>query len=81
MAATPGAVPFTHRNWLLFAVGILTIAVGYVLLSIPPADGFWSLTAAPLLLVLGYCVVLPLAILHRDPSARESPSPPAAPRP
>ena len=62
-------LPFTRRNWAIFALGIATIVFGYVLLSIPPADGFWSLTAAPLLLVGGYCVLLPIAILYKDPEA------------
>ena len=66
MPSPTSAVPFGRRNWLLFGVGIAAIVLGYVLLSIPPADGFLSLTAAPLLLVLGYCVILPVAILYRD---------------
>jgi hypothetical protein len=37
--------------------GLLTVALGYFLLS----QG--SITAAPLLLVLGYVVLLPLAII------------------
>lgn len=61
----PPALPFTRRNWILFLVGLGVIAVGYVLLRIPPVDGFLSLTAAPILLVAGYCVILPAAILVR----------------
>ncbi|MCY3760797.1 MAG: hypothetical protein OXH50_06065 [Gemmatimonadetes bacterium] len=67
-------LPFTNRNWIIFGGGVAVIAVGYGLLSIPPADGFLSLTMAPILLVLGYCVVIPLAILYRDPGARKSPA-------
>lgn len=66
MPSPSSAMPFGRRNWILFGVGIAAIVLGYVLLSIPPADGFWSLTAAPLLLVVGYCVILPVAILYRD---------------
>ena len=58
--------PFTRRNWILFGIGLLVILFGYVLLSIPPADGFWSRTMAPLLLVTGYCVLIPIAILSKD---------------
>jgi len=61
--------PFTRRNWAIFSLGIAVIVFGYFLLSIPPADGFLSLTAAPLLLVTGYCVLLPIAILYKDPEA------------
>ena len=62
----PTNPPFTRKNWLILAAGLASIVLGYVFLRIPPADGFLSLTLAPVLLVAGYCGLLPLAILHRD---------------
>ena len=58
-------LPYTERNIWLFGLGLATIALGYVFLSLPPVDGFMSLTLAPLLLVLGYCVFIPIALLSR----------------
>jgi uncharacterized membrane protein HdeD (DUF308 family) len=58
-------LPFTRQNWVFFAAGLVSIALGYVFLRIPPADGFLSLTLAPVLLVLGYCALMPLAILYK----------------
>ncbi len=58
--------PFTRKNWTLAAAGLASILIGYVCLRIPPAEGFISLTLAPILLVVGYCVLIPLAILARD---------------
>ncbi len=58
--------PFTRKNWSLFLLGLAAIILGYALLSIPPATGFLSLTLAPILLVTGYCVLIPVAILIRD---------------
>ncbi|MBN1425910.1 hypothetical protein JXA88_15275 [Candidatus Fermentibacteria bacterium] len=49
--------PFRRKNYLVFGIGLLSIALGYVLLS----KG--SITAAPILLVLGYCVLIPIAIM------------------
>ena len=48
---------FSTINGILGLAGILTVALGFFLLS----KG--SITAAPLLLVLGYLVLLPLAII------------------
>ena len=48
---------FSTINGLLGVAGILTVSLGYFLLSAG------SITAAPLLLVLGYVVLLPLAII------------------
>ena len=49
--------PFGPKNYVAFALGLLTIGLGYVFLS----KG--SITAAPILLVLGYCVIIPVAIM------------------
>ncbi|NKB70573.1 MAG: hypothetical protein GKR89_26180 [Candidatus Latescibacteria bacterium] len=54
---------FSRRNWLLLGLALAVLVLGYLLLSIPPVTGFWSLSAAPVLLVLGYCVLVPAALL------------------
>lgn len=55
--ARPAALKFTRVNALLAGAGLVALALGYWLL----AQG--SITAAPLLLVLAYVVLLPLAII------------------
>ncbi len=52
-----GALRFAARNWILLALGLVAIVAGYALL----AQG--STVLAPLLLVLGYVVLLPLGII------------------
>jgi len=47
---------FGPRNWLFLAAAVVSLAAGYVLL----ARG--STTAAPILLVLGYCVFFPVGL-------------------
>jgi len=66
------SLPFGRANWVLFGAGILIIIVGYRLLAIPPAEGFWSLTAAPIVLVAGYCVLIPIALLRRPKRTAEN---------
>lgn len=59
-AAPPSAeLPFGRRNYVLFGVAALLIVAGYVAL----ARG--SITLAPILLLLGYLVVIPWAILAK----------------
>ncbi|MBN1826971.1 MAG: hypothetical protein JW958_11975 [Candidatus Eisenbacteria bacterium] len=50
------SLPFTRRNYTLFGVGIAVILLGFLMLSRN------SITLAPILLVAGYCVLIPLAI-------------------
>ena len=54
--------PFGPRNYILFAIGIIVIVVGYISLSAG------SITLAPILLVLGYCVLIPVSIIIRGKS-------------
>jgi len=54
----PAALKFTKENGMLGAAGVVCLGVGYWLL----AQG--SITAAPLLLVLAYVVLLPMAIIR-----------------
>jgi hypothetical protein len=57
------SLPYTRRNVMFFGSGLLTILVGYMCLAQPPVDGFLSLTLAPILLVIGYCVLIPVGLL------------------
>ena len=61
----PQGLPFSPINYWLFALGLGVIITGYIALAQPPASGFMSLTVAPILLVLGYCVIIPTAILYK----------------
>ena len=63
--------PFGPRNYIIFALAIAVIAIGYITL------GYGSMTLAPILLVLGYCVFIPIALLVRG--HRESSQPTAKP--
>ena len=55
---------FTKINYQLFFGAILLLFIGYWALAQPPVDGFLTLTLAPILLVIGYCVLIPIAILY-----------------
>jgi xanthine/uracil permease len=48
---------FGRRNYIILAIGVFLIVVGFLLL----ASG--DITISPVLLVIGYCVVIPLGIL------------------
>ncbi len=48
---------FSKWNYIIFFSGIIVIVVGFYVL----AKG--SITLAPILLVLGYCVLVPISIM------------------
>ena len=73
------ALPFNRENYIIFGVGLLFIVAGYIALSGNSVGGFVPLTLAPLLLVIGYCVIIPIAIMYRKkPKAEESTPPTGA---
>lgn len=53
-----GALRFGPLNWGLLAAGMVVVIAGFVAL------GQGSTVAAPLLLVLGYAVLIPLGIIR-----------------
>ena len=63
--APSATLPFTKKNYQILGIGLLTIVIGYVALSQQPWDSTMPLVVAPILLVLGYCVIIPLGILYR----------------
>jgi ABC-type bacteriocin/lantibiotic exporter with double-glycine peptidase domain len=68
-AEAKSILPFTKKNYLWFAVGLAMIVLGYITL------GYGSITLAPILLVLGYCVIIPVAIIING--RKEKPKEPA----
>jgi hypothetical protein len=58
-------LPLGKQNFAIIAVGIAVIVAGYLALAKGPIEGFLPLVLAPILLVLGYCVIIPLGILYK----------------
>jgi len=51
------------RNLLLYYSAIGVIILGYIFLSIGSANSFTSITLGPIILVIGYIVAVPIALL------------------
>ena len=57
---------FGKKNYILFAIGLITLIVGYILMATGTVNSFQSLTLAPILLFLGYIVIIPVALVYRE---------------
>jgi hypothetical protein len=66
------ALPFKKINYQILAIGVLCIVLGYIALAQEPWDGTMALVVAPILLVIGYCFLIPLGILFRKRSSETS---------
>jgi len=57
---------FSKMNYMFFALGLVLIILGYVIMAMGEVNSFQSLTLAPIMLFIGYIVLIPLALLYRD---------------
>lgn len=58
-------LPLARENYRILGVGVLVIIAGYLAMMQGSVEGFLPLVAAPILLVVGYCVIIPFGILYR----------------
>jgi uncharacterized membrane protein HdeD (DUF308 family) len=65
------ALPLTKSNYQILGGGLLCIVLGYIALAQEPWDGTMPLVVAPILLVIGYCVLIPIGILFRRRTSTE----------
>jgi hypothetical protein len=70
------ALPFNKSNYQILGGGLLCIILGYIALAQEPWNGTMPLVVAPILLVLGYCVLIPIGILFRRRTSSEEPAQP-----
>ena len=57
---------FTGKNYWMFLTGLIFIIVGYILMINGEVYSLQSLTLAPILLFLGYIVIIPAALIFQD---------------
>ena len=55
--------PFNKKNYVLFLIGLVTVILGYTLMYTGETSSFQSIVIAPIVLVLGYCVIIPVSIM------------------
>ena len=68
-------LPLRKRNFIILGIGLAVIIIGYLAMSQGPVEGVLPLVVAPILLVAGYCVIIPFGILYRQRHTPETPTP------
>ncbi len=58
-------LPFTKENYYLLLIGVGVIILGYILMEIGGAYDALALVVSPIILVIGYCVIIPFAIFYK----------------
>jgi hypothetical protein len=74
--------PLDKTDGIVIAIGIAVSIIGYLLMKtaltddIANNDGIWNnanaVTFAPILLTIGYCIIIPFGILRRRPGHNDA---------
>ena len=54
---------FGKINYLIFGIGLCVIMLGYIIMATGETESLQSVKIAPLILIVGYCIIIPVAIL------------------
>ena len=57
---------FGKTNYIIFTVGLFSLILGYYLMASGSVNSFQSLTLSPILLFLGYIIIIPFALVYRE---------------
>ncbi len=60
-----GRWEYGRINYLIFLAGVVDITLAYIIMAAGGLNSFASLTISPIMLVIGYIVIIPVAILYR----------------
>ncbi len=60
------AIIIGKKNMYWFLAGLFMIILGYFFMAQPPVYGFMSLHLAPIILIIAYLIVFPIAIMAKD---------------
>jgi hypothetical protein len=64
-------LPLGRENYIILGAGILVIVAGYLAMLEGSVEGFLPLVLSPILLVTGYCVIIPIGIMYRKSTLKE----------
>jgi hypothetical protein len=65
-------LPLDAGSFRIIGIGVIVIIAGYAAMLEGSVEGFLPLVVAPILLVVGYCVVIPAGILYRKSMFRKN---------
>jgi hypothetical protein len=68
----PFSAYWTKTNYAIFFAGIAVIIIGFAFMSMGPWNSTASLDISPVLLIIGYLIILPLSILYTKKDSTES---------
>lgn len=64
--------PLGKTNYAILILAMVTLIVGYIFMGIPDdPDDFLTRTLSPIILVIGYLILIPVGLFYRDKQHRK----------
>ena len=63
--ALPEAELPQRTNYMILIAGVVVIVIGFLVMSAGDAVSSLSVTIAPVILFIGFCVIIPVGILYK----------------
>ena len=63
--AVPEAELPQRMNYVIIIAGVVTLLAGFLIMSAGDAVSSLSVTIAPVILFIGYCVIIPVGIMYK----------------
>jgi hypothetical protein len=63
---------WSRNNYLLLYGAIGLLLLGYFLMAQSPWDSFLSLSLSPIILLIGYIILIPITILYKSSSNKKN---------
>ena len=56
---------FNKENYVFFIAGIISVILGYIVMATGETYSFQSLSLAPILLFVGYIILIPISLIYK----------------
>ena len=56
---------YDKENYIFFVAGIVAVILGYIIMATGKTYSFQSLSMAPILLFIGYIILIPSALIYK----------------
>ena len=54
-------------NYLILALGVAVVFIGFAVMAAGDAVSSLSVTIAPVILFIGFCIIIPIGIIYKQP--------------
>ncbi len=52
-------------NYMILALGVIVVIIGFLVMSAGDAVSSLSVTTSPIILFIGFCVIIPIGVIYR----------------